>query len=434
MNELEPLLKRIEQLTPYFGRASEDLAALTTRGRNQDYKGVLQNARLVLEMLLRSLVTTELKQTPGKAMLDELLNKFRQQAHGGLIPINILGHMGTVQAWGNLSSHDHAGGLDEAPVKVGLEEALASLNSLVAILSWYRERYVPEPAPAPTAAPAPAQTPALPAAPAPAAPASAPGTRPAGNRRLVVGGAVALAAVIAGAALLVAPEPPPATPSDDSSSALRRQVDALYVESEDPVPPADCKETDPEALGLLLHVGPLLSERVPEQERVQRAVEALQALRSRGQEWKPEGRYHVARASVQANQPDEEALAAARLCHGFAAAENMAAKMAALDGDWRQSEALNKRALEMAPNYWKPLYNLAIISIQDKRYEEAPPLLERARELAPGSAEAHHIVGLTYELLATTTEHSSLYKARAREAFCRARDLGRKEAVARCTE
>ena len=59
MTELEPLLKRIEQLTPYFGRARDDLTALTTRGRNQDYKGVLQNARLVVEMLLRSLITTE---------------------------------------------------------------------------------------------------------------------------------------------------------------------------------------------------------------------------------------------------------------------------------------------------------------------------------------------------------------------------------------
>src|SRR3954454_21193129 len=113
MTELEPLLTRIEQLTPFFGRAREDLTALAARARHQDYKGALQNARLVVETLLRSLVATELKQTPGKAMLDELLNKFRQQAHAGVIPTNILAHMGTVQAWGNLSSHDSAGGLYE---------------------------------------------------------------------------------------------------------------------------------------------------------------------------------------------------------------------------------------------------------------------------------------------------------------------------------
>jgi hypothetical protein len=51
--EIEGLLKKIEHLTPQFGRASDDLSSLVSRGRAADYKGVLQNSRLVLEMLLR---------------------------------------------------------------------------------------------------------------------------------------------------------------------------------------------------------------------------------------------------------------------------------------------------------------------------------------------------------------------------------------------
>src|SRR5580765_2387494 len=102
--EIEPLLQKLEQLAPRFGRAHEDILAMAVRGRARDYKGVMQNARLVLETLLRAMVATELKQTPGKAMLDELITKFRQQANHGVVPTNVLAHMGTVQAWGNLSS------------------------------------------------------------------------------------------------------------------------------------------------------------------------------------------------------------------------------------------------------------------------------------------------------------------------------------------
>ena len=70
---------------------------------------------------MRDLVTREFKQTVGKAMLDELITKFRQQANAGIIPTNILAHMGTVQAWGNLSAHDHAGSLTDEGVKVVFE-------------------------------------------------------------------------------------------------------------------------------------------------------------------------------------------------------------------------------------------------------------------------------------------------------------------------
>src|SRR3990167_6057254 len=134
--DIEPLLSKLAELAPRFGRARVDLEAIVSRGRAQDYRGVMQNARLVLEVVLRSLVTEELKQTPGKAMLEELVSRFRQQANAGIVPPKILAHMGTVQAWGNLSAHDHAGSLDESGVHVGKDEVVASLNSVVAILGW----------------------------------------------------------------------------------------------------------------------------------------------------------------------------------------------------------------------------------------------------------------------------------------------------------
>ena len=144
--DIEPLLSKLAALAPRFGRARVDLEAIVSRGRAQDYRGVMQNGRLVLETLLRSLVTEELKQTPGKAMLEELVARFRQQANAGIVPPNILAHMGTVQAWGNLSAHDHAGSLDESGVHVGKDEVVASLNSVVVILGWYADKKFGPPA------------------------------------------------------------------------------------------------------------------------------------------------------------------------------------------------------------------------------------------------------------------------------------------------
>jgi hypothetical protein len=422
MTELEPLLKRIEQLTPYFGRAQDDLVALTTRGRNRDYKGVLQNARLVLEMLLRSLVTTELKQTPGKAMLDELIARFRQQAHAGIIPTHVLAHMGTVQAWGNLSSHDHAGGLHDTGVKVDIEEVATSLNSLVAILTWYKERYLQEPAstPAPPTAPTPPTTPAV---------------RPPGGRRLALWGGLVLAAVAAGLGVLA--YRPASSPSSDNASNLRSRLDALYAENTEPPPPPDCQERDPRGLVVLLEMGPKLSERVPGEARSREALAALPALRARGPHWGPEGWFHVARASLLSGHPDAEAMNKALLCTHFAAAENLAGRMAVANENLKEAVERFTRAAELDARFWKPRYNLGLLYLRLPRLDNAVLWLERAVESAPQVAEIHFRLGEAYAARAGSDEASRGQEAaadreRARASFCRAKERGHPEAAARC--
>jgi tetratricopeptide (TPR) repeat protein len=415
MTELEPLLKRIEQLTPSFGRASEDLVALTTRGRHGDYKGVLQNARLVLEMLLRSLVTTELKQTPGKAMLDELLGKFRQQTHAGVIPPNILAHMGTVQAWGNLSAHDHSGGLDEVGVRVGLEEAAASLNSLAAVLAWYKERYVTEAA----------ETQSLDSVPSPA-----PSPSPAGGKRLALVGGGLLALLVVGLGVVAL--------SSGEESSLRARLDAFYAQNGEPVPPQPCQEKEPHALTALLEAAPRFSDKVPEATRVQEATAALEALRARGKPWGAEGSFLVARASLLAGHPDAAALSAALECKDFAAAENLAGRMAALGQDWKESAAHYSRAAELAPRFWKPPFNLGLLLLHEKRVAEAVPLLERAAELAPEVAEIPLYLGHAYAARAAALQAEGRGEAatgdreRAKAAWCRARDRGAVQGKALC--
>ncbi|WPB80845.1 tetratricopeptide repeat protein [Archangium violaceum] len=435
MTELEPLLQRIEQLTPHFGRAQEDLVALATRGRNRDYKGVLQNARLVLEMLLRSLVSTELKQTPGKAMLDELITKFRQQAHAGIIPTHILAHMGTVQAWGNLSSHDHAGGLhDGTGVKVDLQEAVTSLNSLVAVLTWYHESYGQRSAPAP-ATDAPVK--ATPSAPTVSPVRRGPSARPADGRRLALAGGVALVAVASGLGVLA--YRPMAELSSSSAPSLREKVDALYAANAEPPPPADCQEKDPQGLVMLLEMGSKLSDRVPEKDRVREATAALPALRARGPHWSPEGWFHVARASLLAGHPDSEAMNKALLCANFAAAENLAGRVGVAQQNLKEAVDRLTRAAELDARFWKPRYNLGLIYLQVPRVEKAVLWLQRAAESAPEIAEIHFRLGEAYQARARETEAAGrgqdvvADQELARAAFCRAKALGHPEAAAFCT-
>ncbi|WP_224248202.1 tetratricopeptide repeat protein [Hyalangium gracile] len=420
MTELEPLLRRLEQLTPAFGRAKDDLTALSTRARHQDYKGVLQNARLVVEMLLRSLVTTELKQTPGKAMLDELISKFRQQAHAGVIPTNILAHMGTVQAWGNLSSHDHAGGLHETGVKVGIEEAATSLNSLVAILTWYKERYVQEPV-----APVPETPPVTTAA---TSPAPSAGTSKSRRTAFMAGGL--LAVLLGGLGVL--------TLRSNPVPELRLRMDVISAENSEPVPPAACQEQDAAALTALLEVAPGLSDRIPEMSRAGKAAEVLETLRARGKAWRPEGWFHVARASLLAGHPDTAAMSAALECQGFAAAENLAGRMAALAQDWKESVAHYERAAALDANFWKPRFNLGLIHLQAQRAEQAVPLLEKAAELAPDVAEISLFLGHAYAARAGSAQaagrdgEANTDRMRAKAAWCRARDRGAPQAGALC--
>ncbi|HYO73650.1 MAG TPA: hypothetical protein VEU33_47060 [Archangium sp.] len=432
MTELEPLLQRIEQLTPHFGRAQDDLVALSTRARNRDYKGVLQNARLVLEMLLRSLVSTELKQTPGKAMLDELITRFRQQANAGIIPTHILAHMGTVQAWGNLSSHDHAGGLhDDTGVKVDLQEAATSLNSLVAILTWFKESHGQETAPVPATE-----------APVKAAPLAPPVRRvptawPPDGRRLALAGGAALVAVAAGLGVLA--YRPVAGPSSPAPS-LREKVDALYAANAEPPPPADCQEKDPQGLVILLEMGSKLSDRIPEKDRVREATAALPALRARGPHWSPEGWFHVARASLLAGNPDAEAMNKALLCTNFAAAENLAGRMGVAEQNVKEAVDRLTRAAELDARFWKPRYNLGLIYLRLPRVDNAVLWLQRAAESAPEIAEIHFRLGEAYLARARETERRAGHAQEAvadqelaRAAFCRAKALGHPEAAALCT-
>lgn len=402
--EIEPLLSQIDQLASHFGRVTGDLQAIAARGRAEDFKGVMQNTRLVLEAILRDLVTRELKQTVGKAMLDELITKFRQQANAGIIPTNILAHMGTVQAWGNLSAHDHAGSLSDEGVKVGREEVVASLNSMVAILNWYAGKLGLTPAAGRPATKPPAQGEL--AAPVPVKSNTVP---------IVLGGVVLLGSLAGGYWYTSRPSAPLPMPVDRFAA-----VDAAYRSRGEPVPPMTCR--DP---GEAATLGSATGEA------------ALSGLSS------PEAGYLLARVRYEAGGVPGPELQRAASCAGFAAALSLAGKTevreaeaAAKRGEAEAAAALYAKAekhfdaaIAASPGFKNVRFNRALVLLKRNKIDDGVRALGELVTADPGFSEAHFYLGVALEAQA---RGDAAIKQRAKDEFCTAFKQGIAIAKTRC--
>jgi Flp pilus assembly protein TadD len=358
--DIEPLLVRLEALAPSFGRAQDDIRAMVSRGRSEDYKGVMQNCRLVLEALLRALVSDQLKQTPGKAMLDELITKFRQQANAGLIPTNVLAHMGTVQAWGNLSSHDHATKLSDDKVTVGKGEVMASLNSMVAILDWYAGAFGTPLARAVNLPPTVSlRPPPGPAKKSPAAP-------------------LTVAAIVLAAAGLGGYFAIRAAPVVKADAPVFAALDALYLKWDEPLPPGPCRSPSE---------APILGSHCEELT----VLEALPTNRS-AEAW-----YLVARAQTEQKLNAQEALDQALGCPGFAAALNLAGRIAVLEQRFDDATPKFIAALEATPNFHKARFNLGMLHLTQGRLADGERELKKVTTARPKYGDAHFGLGMFYD-------------------------------------
>jgi hypothetical protein len=386
--EIEPLLVQIDMLAPGFGRVSGDLTAIVSRGRAKDFKGVMQNTRLVLEAILRDLVTRELKQTPGKAMLDELISKFRQQANAGLIPTNILAHMGTVQAWGNLSSHDHAGALSDDGVKVGEQEVAASLNSMVAILVWYAGRAGLE--------------------------ATFVRDKPkAGARRSLVprvGGIAGAVLLMGGTAAYFAT----ARHTADGADPLAG-VDVLYRSRHEPLPPPSCRRIE-DGKSLALAKDPV-------------AFEHLEG---------PEADYLLARIKYDMGTAVGPELERAVACPGFSAALSLSGKVAVREAEAAAKQGESDRAADLLakaarefdaaiaaePTFKNARFNRAVVLLKRSHVDEATKDLTELVAADPSDADSHFWLGVALE--------EGGEKDKAHEQYCAAAKQGYAMAKSRC--
>lgn len=452
---IESLLAEVEALAPHFGRARGDIEALVRRARDQDHKGVLQNTRLVVETLLRAIVAKK-KQTPGRQTLDQLVSKLQSD-----LPTHIAVHVRTIQAWGNVSAHDHGAGLDDAGLEVSEQEVTAALNALVPILKWYRDTHVDPDASAPV--PAAAVPPRAEPAPEPAR----------GGTKAPM---IALAAIVLGALGYVFfgsgsgpgdPQGPSATPSKPKTEPKPTpepkdgpvdvaSLNDFYAKRSIPLPPEECRPERPELLEPLARAGALLVEGEPGSKR----PEDEQALRILSEDLGPErlawgeAPFLQAQAMLHLDRPLEEIYATLdeteQACVQMTEAYNLHGKLLFKEGKVAAAIRKFKRSIATGEGYGAPWVNLALAYMQKgdeprakaaldellndipeygpgyrtrgafylkkKSPKEAVPDLEKATALDPKDGKAWVLLGRAY------LETKQAEKATG--AFCEAKALG----------
>lgn len=344
-SHLETLIRRVEAHAPAFGRAAPDITAICARARSGDYRGVLQNTRLVVETLLRAILANK-KQTPGKQTLEQLVSKMQ-----GELPTAVAVHVRTIQAWGNVGAHDHGDDLFGGGLEVTDQEATSALTALVAILDWYRGAHLQD---------------------APSAP-EAPAVAPKKGVGLVVGAAVALvaAAGVAYAVLGRTPEQPPPTPPPVAQGLDFGPLDALYQQRGLPLPAESCRPNRAEDLAPLVAAAPRLMGGDPGTKRPQDA-EALKALEAVEEARPPVGEYWLLLALARSfnGAPDDEVLAALTEgqahCDEMTELYNMQGKLLFKAGDVKGAVKAFKRAVAVGEGYGAPRLNLALAYVEAK--------------------------------------------------------------------
>lgn len=443
------ILDKLIALRPAFPRAGEDIDAVIARAQGGDYKGVLQACRLVLEVVLRDLIGRVLKESPGKRTVDQLVQRIsKQQGEPELMPMRVLAHVRTLQAWGNVGAHDHGGSLFEEPSSVGVEDAANSLNSLVAVLSWYREKHLPDaPGAAPVEGPAPTPT------------SGEPAPRSRGVKVTVTAILIAFGAAALAVAVVLGRGP------SGRAQALRQQLDATTRAAQEPLPPADCRAEDESLLELLapaaasLEGGSPGSDRTQDRATLKRLTAAEGEASMAGEYWLllAKARLFTGADNVEVRRAAENALAR---CDGLAAAKNILGTTYLKEGETAAARAAYEGATTLAPDYSAPRFNLALLDLQSGRVDQALETFDafltvqpdnvgarsaraRARlskgdaagaredlevvlRANPEDAEAHLLHGLAASKLGDDDA--------AQTAYCRAKALGHPKAAGLCAE
>lgn len=428
---LRSLVATIETLKPHFGRAQADIEAICQRARNKDYRGVLQNTRLVVETLFRAMVSKDKSQTPGKQMLDQLLQKLSNE-----LPMHVAVHARTIQAWGNVGAHDQATDLFAPGVEVKPEEAIAALNALVPILEWYKSVHI---------------------ASGPASPAGA-GAVAAAEKKSPAGKILAVSMVvlfIVFGTLIIVMQAERAT----SSISAREAIDQYYMSSKEPPPPDLCKSELPAELAALADatvwmVGGKPRSARPEDTKAHDRLEQAKIVSG-------EGKMFLARARLNVGAPAEAVVDAAEAslqhCESAIALASLGSAQL-FEGRIEEAKKAYTRAVELAPDYSGPKINLALIELRSgnmagaiavlgevlaKEPDHPAALQARAtallasRDLERAQADMIKVTaaepnsGSAFMLLGMILKARSDAEG-AGKAFCRAKELGEEKAAALC--
>lgn len=428
---LRSLVAKIETLKPHFGRAQADIEAICQRARNKDYRGVLQNTRLVVETLFRAMVSKDKSQTPGKQMLDQLLQKLSNE-----LPTHVAVHARTIQAWGNVGAHDHATDLFAPGVEVKPEEAIAALNALVPILEWYRAEHI--------AAPSVGVPPAV----------SAAGVEKKSHAGKILAVVMVVLFIVFGS-LIIIMQAERAT----SSISAREAIDKYYISAKEPPPPDSCKAELPAELAAIADatvwmVGGKPNAKRPEDTKAHDRLEQAKIVSG-------EGKMFLARARLYVGAPSaavvDAAEAALQHCESAIALASLGSAQL-FDGKIEEAKKAYTRAVELAPDYAGPKINLGLIELRSGNVAGAIALFGEVLAKEPDHPAAlqaratallasRDLEGAHADMVKVTAAEPNsgsafmllgmILKARsdaegAGRAFCRAKELGEEKAAALC--
>lgn len=405
------LLVKIEALRPHFGRAQGDIEAIIVRAKNKDYRGVLQNTRLVVETLFRALVSKDKSQQVGKQTLEQLLSKLNNE-----LPTQVAVHARTIQAWGNVGAHDHATDLFAPGMEVKPEEAVAALNALVPILEWYKRDHIGD---AGSGAVAPVIS--LPSVPSASA---VPEKKSNAGKILAV---VLVVAILAIGSLIMITQAERA----GSTTAARAAIDTYYANVKEPVPAEKCFAAEAQEVAAIADAGQWLTGGKPHSKRPEdeQAHDRMEKAKLKS----GEGLAFLARARLFTGMKTEAVVDAAEgslaLCENTMALATMGSAYL-LDGNIEEARKAYDRALALAPEYGSAKINLALVEMKAGEPAAAIALLEQVLVKEPEHAAAKHALGTAYLLQGRALEASDA--ERAGKAFCRAKELGEAKAAEKC--
>jgi tetratricopeptide (TPR) repeat protein len=411
------LVTKIEALRPHFGRAQGDIEAIIVRARNKDYRGVLQNTRLVVETLFRALMSKDKSQQVGKQTLEQLLTKLNNE-----LPTQVAVHARTIQAWGNVGAHDHATDLFAAGVEVKPEEAVAALNALVPILEWYKKEHI-----AAGDRLSGGSQPAAPVIPiSQAAPAVFVAEKKSPMGKIVAVGIVVT--VVGLGALVMTTQAERA----GSTTSARAAVDAYYTNTKEPVPPQKCKAVEAGEIAALADATVWLTGGKPHSKRPEdlQAHDRLEKAKLKS----GEGNAFLARARLYAGLSGAAVLDAAErslaLCETPMALATLGSAHL-LNDDSGEAKKAYDRALALAPEYGAAKINLALVEMKAGEPAAAIALLEQVVAKEPQHPAASQALATAYLLHGQSLEKSGDAEG-AKKAFCRAKELGETKAVELC--
>jgi serine/threonine protein kinase/tetratricopeptide (TPR) repeat protein len=241
----------------------------------------------------------------------------------------------------------------------------------------------------------------------------------------------------------------------------RQRLDRLLAATEDPAAPEACRARRPEAVRLLARAAQLLEDGSPDSRRPQ-DFEALETLESQAAALEAEYWALKARASLYAGSPPEQirqaADAAAQMCPGYALAHKLVGNALQRAGASREAKAAYERALAAEPSYLAPRANLGILALKEKDLSAAQAAFDEVLARKPGDfavllarSQARYLAGQSDRAIADLEAAAQARpdspdaplrlgrlwdelgrRDEARQAYCRARELGSAEAASSC--